>query len=283
MLETGKAVRGEILPDIDSRAPRRAFTLIELLVVIATVAILAALLLPALAGAKIRAQTTTCLNNTKQWGLAFKMYTDDNGDFVPEEGDTTQSIGFKGPPGVGNADAWYNLVSVSIGHPSLEKLYRAGNPPLPNSQSIFSCPSAPEPNTKKIFKPLGINHAYFMYGENARLCVNKSTRFITKSGAPTGVRQTKLSSILRPSDTIFMAELDGNTATNEAALSVVTGQYGIARHNNNKLGNFAMCDGSSRSARTNEFMRTAAEANTAATEWARERAMYWYPTPTTPN
>jgi prepilin-type N-terminal cleavage/methylation domain-containing protein/prepilin-type processing-associated H-X9-DG protein len=100
-------------------ALRDGFTLIELLVVIAIIAILAALLLPALSKAKASGQTTSCLSNLRQLELGYLAYVNDNKDFLPPDNAAATGSGdMENLPGswvVGNAQRDTNAAHIQAG------------------------------------------------------------------------------------------------------------------------------------------------------------------------
>jgi prepilin-type N-terminal cleavage/methylation domain-containing protein/prepilin-type processing-associated H-X9-DG protein len=110
----------------------RAFTLIELLVVIAIIAILAALLLPALASAKQRAWTTSCISNLRQIGLGMHLFAGDSGDLFPESGTDIYwgTSDFAPPRGTG-LQSWMEQISADIGNTNVYEC--PGNVQLPAS------------------------------------------------------------------------------------------------------------------------------------------------------
>jgi len=160
------ALELELTPRIAS-----AFTLIELLVVIAIIAVLAALLLPALANAKAAASRVECISRQKQWAMAFHEYADDNEGWLPRESyHNSGEVYWNNWAQVQSAaskDVWYNVVaSYAAVRPGSSYALPAARLPFYERNSFFHCPSTRFPSETH---SVGYGIALFSIAMNSQL------------------------------------------------------------------------------------------------------------------
>ena len=207
---------------------KKGFTLIELLVVIAIIAILAALLLPALASARNRARTTNCISNLKQWNLAEQIYATDNNDGIPSDGlDRNNGDTYPGNNMQFAANNWMNLLPPLVAATPLAVYATnagssaAGNAkvyPFPGNGlgPIWHCPAAIMPFSDLQNLSGGGIGGFFSYVMNIDLKRSFSTVSSSPGNSLPYPQEPRIITLLHPSATVFMEDAVFNYAEGQA-------------------------------------------------------------------
>jgi prepilin-type N-terminal cleavage/methylation domain-containing protein len=253
-------------------AARRAFTLIELLVVIAIIAILAAMLLPALARAKSSAAKAKCSSNLKQLGAAITLFAGDNSDTYPCGADAVADSG------AGIQMAWdtYIYFYISGGHMTYQQfqtLEKDAGWPRALSPAILLCPADTGPDTYWLASSASANPpdpiGRRTYAMNAAGIGNGSGQYSgatapngsypmpaveqgvgiywspDKSGNAWAAPGFKTSVVLQPANTILLVEEpNGRNAAANVWPAICLGPYGTESGNNGVCDEVQICPSS---------------------------------------
>ena len=215
-------------------SPRRAaFTLIELLVVIAIIAILAAMLLPALNQARERGKSTKCISNLKTFGFAVIAYCDTYRDFMPRP--AGYAVGSNGEVGVSGNSFWHSAFAAL-------KLINAPVPTSKKSHKIFLCPSEPMERIGTTVDSVWNTYKGTAYGMNRYLSVTYHSAATGNAACP--YRDRKITQAKWPSKTCSIGDKWVHPLFNSGAIQTeMRPRYYVPGERHSDNWNYATLDG----------------------------------------